>query len=331
MPLAPDCRVLFCVAAGPRVGFGHLARSRSLARALGVPLVAALRGTASTARAARDLGARTLPPTTAAFDTFRPRLVIVDDPSGPHAAAWVAHARQRRIPVSSVHDLGRGVVPSDLVIDGSVGPIDSRRRIDLAGPDFAILDPLVRDRRQRPSVREADRVLIALGGGSHVLRFGSALAFGICRAVPGLELVVAAGFSGGRRPELPSGGQWIQVTRGLSAELGRCAVAVLGGGVTLYEACALGTPAVAVAVAPGQRRTVRSFASHGAALDAGSAASRRAVSRVASGVAALLEGGPGVAALAERARDLVDGCGAFRVAAHLAALVSRAEERTHAA
>jgi spore coat polysaccharide biosynthesis predicted glycosyltransferase SpsG len=223
------------------------------------------------------------------------------------------------------------VVPSDLAIDGSVGLIGSRSRIDLAGPQFAILDPFVRDRRQRPSVREADRVLIALGGGAHVLRFGSTLAFGICRALPGLEIVIAAGFSGGRRPELPSGGQWIHVKRGLSAELSRCAAAVVGGGVTLYEACALGTPAVAVAVAPGQRRTVRAFASQGAALDAGSVASPRAVSRVAAGVAALLEGGADVDALAERARDLVDGRGAFRVAAHLAALVSRAEERTHAA
>jgi spore coat polysaccharide biosynthesis predicted glycosyltransferase SpsG len=121
------------------------------------------------------------------------------------------------------------------------------------------------------------------------------------------------------------------VKRGLSAELGRCAVAVVGGGVTLYEACALGTPAVAVAVAPGQRRTVRAFASQGAALDAGSVASPRAVSRVAAGVGALLQGGPAVDALAERARDLIDGRGAFRVAAHLTALVSRAEERTHAA
>jgi hypothetical protein len=230
-----------------------------------------------------------------------------------------------------VHDLGRGDVPSDLVIDGSVGPIASRRRIDLGGPDFAILDPLVSERRQRPCVREADRVLIALGGGAHVLRFGSTLALGICRAVPGLEVVVAAGFSGGRRPALPPGGQWIQVKRGLSDELGRCAVAVLGGGLTLYEACALGTPAVAVAVAPGQRRTVRSFASQGAALDAGAAASPRAVSRVAAGVAALLEGGQAVDALTARARNLVDGGGAFRVAAHLTALVSRAEERTHAA
>lgn len=329
--LSPDCRVLFCGAAGPRLGFGHLARSRSLARALGVPLVVALRGTAATCRAARDMGALTVPATTAAFDHFAPRLVVVDDPSGRHAAAWVAHARRRGIPVSSVHDLGRGRVSSDVVIDGSVGSAPSSRPIDLSGPDFAILDPLLRERRLRPCLRESDRVLIALGGGAHVLRFGSELAFGICRAVPGVEIVVAAGFSGGRRPDLPSCGQWIQVRRGLSAELARCAVAVLGGGVTLYEACAIGTPAVAVAVAPAQRPTVRAFASHGAALDAGSVTASRAVARVASGVMALLAGGPDVAELTRRARDLVDGCGAFRVADRLASLVSRAEERTHAA
>jgi UDP-2,4-diacetamido-2,4,6-trideoxy-beta-L-altropyranose hydrolase len=331
MALSPDCRVLFCVAAGPRVGFGHLARSRSLARALGVPLVAAVRGTTATRRAARDLGAQTLPPTTAAFDAFAPQLVIVDDPSGPDACAWVAHARRRGVPVASVHDLGRGVVPSDLVIDGSVSAVPACGRIDLAGPEFAILDPQVRERRQRPCVREADRVLIALGGGAHVRQFGSALAFGLCRAVPGLEIVVAAGFAGGRLPDLPAGGQWIQAKRGLAAELSRCAAAVVGGGVTLYEACALGTPVVVVAVAPGQRTTIRSFASRGAALDAGPALSPRAVSRVAAGVAALLEGGPDVEALTAHARDLIDGCGAFRVAACLTALTTRMEGRTYAA
>ena len=44
MTSCADLRVLFRAPAGPRRGFGHLVRCRSLARALGVRPLIALRG-----------------------------------------------------------------------------------------------------------------------------------------------------------------------------------------------------------------------------------------------------------------------------------------------
>jgi len=49
------------------------------------------------------------------------------------------------------------------------------------------------------------------------------------------------------------------------AALAQATVAVVAGGTTLYEACALGTPVVAVPVVPGQATTVRRFVRAGLA------------------------------------------------------------------
>jgi len=48
MPITSGMTVVFRVAAGPRLGFGHLVRCRSLARALGVTPRVWLRGSAAT-------------------------------------------------------------------------------------------------------------------------------------------------------------------------------------------------------------------------------------------------------------------------------------------
>ncbi len=59
--------VLFRAAAGPRLGFGHLVRCRSLARALGVSPLVSLRGTSRTREAAIRLGVSLVTPTTDAL------------------------------------------------------------------------------------------------------------------------------------------------------------------------------------------------------------------------------------------------------------------------
>jgi hypothetical protein len=62
----PAVRALFRVAAGPRLGFGHLVRARTLSRALGIarPLVS-LRGGPEARKAALSLGMRLVDETAA--------------------------------------------------------------------------------------------------------------------------------------------------------------------------------------------------------------------------------------------------------------------------
>ena len=81
MPASADLRVLFRAAAGPRRGFGHLVRCRSLARALGVAPVIAVRGGDRVRAAARSLGFDVvLGSASAAIKRVAPDVVVVDDP-----------------------------------------------------------------------------------------------------------------------------------------------------------------------------------------------------------------------------------------------------------
>jgi spore coat polysaccharide biosynthesis predicted glycosyltransferase SpsG len=187
---------------------------------------------------------------------------------------------------------------------------------DLRGPAHAILDPAVAALRERHVEATPNQILVALGGGAHVYTFADRLCRALAAEVPEARVRVATGFAGGhRRPALVHG-EWIHAPDGLAAELAAASVAVLAGGVTLYEACALGVPAVAVAVTGAQQPTIRAFAAHGAVIDGG-VARRCAVEGVAAEVGRVLRCRESRRRLAAAGQRLVDGRGAFRVGAAL--------------
>jgi spore coat polysaccharide biosynthesis predicted glycosyltransferase SpsG len=314
-----EAPVIFRAPAGPRRGFGHLLRCRALARAIGISPLVALRGTPATRRAARRLGVIVLggSPATVLRRT-RARLVVVDDPVASTAARWIAAARRCGCRVVSVHDLGLGCLDADLVIDGSVtrrAPVERRRA--LAGLRYAVLDPSFGAAPPLP-VRLVRRVLVSLGGGPRRRR-ALAIARAIAQRLPWATVRVVGGFGAScRRPSL--GVQWTGPVDGLRAELLRCDLAVVAGGVSLYEACAAGVPAVAVPVVRPQAPAVRAFARRGACRGVTcESASAEAVARV---VAALARNASQRRALARSARRLVDGRGAARVAEALSRLMT---------
>lgn len=329
-------RVLFRVAAGPWVGFGHLVRCGVLARAIGGLRVVSLRGTAATAGAARRRGWQVLAPSacsTRALVTLAPALLVIDDPSARHAAVWVRAARRHGIPVATIHDLGLGRAGADVTIDGSLRLPRGVAPADLQGPAFAILDPDLAAWRDRRPFRDPHRVVIALGGGAHTRVLGPRLAASIRRAVPGVQVDLAAGLLPHRGGPLPAGCRWLPTPDALTPALATAAAAVVAGGVTLYEACALGAPVITLAVVPAQRRTTRAFADAGATIDASGPVPGPAIERAAAGVARLLAHPREAAQLSRRARHLVDAGGARRVTRHLLALAAShlAEERRHVA
>src|SRR5262249_30286594 len=144
------------------------------------------------------------------------------------------------VPSVSVHDC----VPAhdaDLVICGSIG-VDEIQAAGtvLNGPQLYLLDRRIRtalrNRWSRTTARPL-RVLIALGGGHHVRRVAQQLVPAIRRYSPDVSISVAAGFSRGRRPTLRSA-RWLSARKGLTQALVDCDIAIVAGGVTLYEACA---------------------------------------------------------------------------------------------
>jgi len=314
-------RCVVRVAAGPRLGYGHLMRARALAQHLAMQVSLSVRGGAAAARAARSMGLQ-LTNNPASLD--RADLLVVDDPSLKHGRSWIARAKRAGVPSVSVHDS----VPAhdaDLVICGSIGAgeIQSTGRV-LNGPQFYLLDRRIRialrNRWSRTDARPL-RVLVALGGGHHVRRVAQQVVHAIRRYTSDVSIVVAAGFSRGRRPTL-RGAHWLSARTGLTQALVDCDVAIVAGGVTLYEACALGTPAVAMAVVPAQRRAIAEFAARGAVVDAGQA-SELTIERAARGVARLLGDERRRRITASRARQLVDGLGARRAAEHIQAMLAR--------
>jgi spore coat polysaccharide biosynthesis predicted glycosyltransferase SpsG len=165
-------------------------------------------------------------------------------------------------------------------------------------------------------------VVIALGGGPHA-HTAEAIASAIVAADPRAEVRIVAGFVTARRelasPKPRSGEgarvRWTRSINGLAPELAKADVAIVGGGMSLYEACAMGVPAVAVPVVSAQQPTVEAFARRGAAVPA--------FAKNAAGAAVKLLNSPRLReTLAQRSTELVDGMGAWRAAA---AVVSYAE------
>ena len=312
-------KVLFRVAAGPRIGYGHLRRAVSLARALGVRPVVSLRGTTGARRIARRLGCLVIADGVAAtaIPRHRPALLVVDDPAARHGRPWVRAAAAAGVRSASIADAGIGHVDADTTIDGSVAAISG---VTLAGPRFAILDPrLKRSAKRRPAT-----VLVALGGGRHAA-LGAAIAAEVRRLDPSLRIELAPGFAARGSTLAPSHAstlapciRLLPPTR-LHRSLATCAVAIVGGGVTLYEACALGTPAVAMAVVPAQRPIVAGCAARGAVVNGRTAWRAADARRAARDAVRLVASGRRRMQLARTARRLVDGRGSRRVAEWLRA------------
>lgn len=313
--------VLFHAAAGRRLGYGHLVRCGALAAAMRVRgLVSLGRARPEAVRAAAQLGLRVCTGRSL-LRRIAPLLVVVDHPNRRAAARWMRRARAHGIPVASIHDRGIGRVESDLVIDGALEARSGRRR-DLVGVRFAILRDDIQSIRRASPARHRRTVVVALGGGGHVRRHAAGLARAIRARVPSSRVVVAPGFSVATPPALPPGCTWLPASGRLAHALATAAAAIVAGGVTLYEAAALGTPVVAVSVVSAQSPTVRRFARTGALLAAGDVRSADARRRAAESVARLLDDPVFARRLGARAQRLVDAGGTARVARELIRLTA---------
>jgi spore coat polysaccharide biosynthesis predicted glycosyltransferase SpsG len=282
--------------AGNGAGLGHVSRAGAVAAAL-TRLGVAPRCLALGAEGAfeRD-GMRWEPLASLASAGLAP-VVVLDSYVAPQDAV---SALAQQVKLVLVHD--RGGVPkrAALVIDGDASALRD-----------ACLRPQYWDVPKRRHRAHVERVLVTTGGGDPG-GAGTRLALAAKEALPAATVALVRGPYA--NPETPPGVETVAAPDSLLDELLRADIAVSGAGQTMLEACAAGTPCVAVALAEDQRH-------QGARAGKLDAVVFAAEERVPSALKALA----GVEVrreLGERAQELVDGRGALRVARRIADLVN---------
>jgi spore coat polysaccharide biosynthesis predicted glycosyltransferase SpsG len=136
--------------------------------------------------------------------------------------------------------------------------------------------------------------------------------------MPHATVRIAGGFTPPAGRRVLDGVEWLGPQPSLVPLLASASAAVVAGGLTLYEAAALGVPVVAIPVVPAQRPTVRAFGQAGLALTGTSAAS------VSASLVRLLTRPRVGRSMTRKGPRVVDGLGAHRVAGALEALMRRA-------
>ena len=303
-------RIVIRVGSGPRRGYGHVVRALRLARAVDARVWLSADGPVPPhGHPVRILGRGIR-----ALDHLQPDLLVLDTPVQADGLQWLRAARRRGLATASIHDRGIAPLASDLAFDGSLaarGPVRGARR-SLVGSRYMIVDPAVRRTGHQPQGR---RVVISLGGGSR-RALAAATAARIAKHCPDTEIVIAAGFHDVAAARRSGAVRWVGPQPSLVPLLASASVAVVAGGITLYEAAALGVPPVAVPVVEAQRPTVTAFAAAGAAVSSptGDPAG------IADAVLALMARPALCRELSARGRTLVDGRGVERVARELVRL-----------
>jgi spore coat polysaccharide biosynthesis predicted glycosyltransferase SpsG len=175
----------------------------------------------------------------------------------------------------------------------------------------ACLRPAFRDPPGRTHRATVQRVLVTTGGGDPG-GAGARLALATRAALPDASVALVRGPQAD--PRVPEGIEPIVCPDSLLEHLLAADVAVSGAGQTMLEACAAGTPCVALPLAEDQRPQGEQASTRGAVVYIEE-------DRLAAALEALAEPDARVA-LSRQARTVVDGRGAFRVAERIARLVA---------
>jgi len=296
--------------AGRRAGLGHLSRAGAVAVAL----------------ARRDVATRCLAcGVTTGFERDGLRwepLASLDTTVAVDAGAVLADGYTlgtdrleeiaATVPLAVMDDSGSPPSFCSLAIDAAAEDADLPPL--LGGPSYACLRPDFWDLERRLTRDEIVTILVATGGGD-VGRVAEAAVTAAREVLPRATICVVRGpYATG---SAPAGVGTLEVPVSLACELKRADLAVVTGGQTVLEATCSGVPTIAIPVTENQRRTTRRLARLGAVKPV----EARDVSALAETIASLGRDHCARRALAERARDVVDGNGARRVADWLKRLI----------
>jgi len=310
------------------VGLGHVRRCLALATELAPSSDVRffLKGSEAVASLIRREGFRcevvpaALEATLAAIGSAGARGLVLDSYEATRADYEAARARAGFLVV--LDDSGRYPLPADLVINAAPGvaaPAGENGARYLLGPRFALLrrefaGPVARDVRQR-----VGRLFLILGGATPS-GLVAALARVARQALPAAVVDLVVG-PAGDDPSLVvekladlDGVNVHAAPESVRPLMLGADLAITGGGFTLFELAATGTPALGVELAPNQRANLAGMVGAGTLVVAGKAEEaglHEAVGRTLRTLALDVERRR---AMSQRGLALVDGRGAVRVA-----------------
>lgn len=238
-----------------------------------------------------------------------PDTLVLDRPavSGSHLAGL---ADETTLVVFD--DLGGRSLPVDLVVNPSVTAEELPYReaaAVLRGPDYCPLRPQFRT--VSPQGEAEGPVLITLGGGNPHGSFDRVVAV-VREHTDGAVHAIVGPFADGVT-EHP-GVSYARSPSDVAERMAAASFAVSGGGLSLYELAACGTPAVAITFDEVHERTIGGFTVRNACLPAGSPEAGDFETTLREAVRRLFTDPYRRAGMAEAASEIVDGRGADRIA-----------------
>jgi spore coat polysaccharide biosynthesis predicted glycosyltransferase SpsG len=307
------------------VGLGHVRRCLALAVALApaADVRFSLRGSAAVAALVRREGFGC--DLVAAHGAAGAPAVVLD--SYEVDAARLAAGPDRPAFLAVLDDRGAYPLAADVVVNPSPSaapPAAPGATRYLLGPRFTLLRPEFARPVERAARAAVERVLVILGGATPAPLM-AAVARAARRALPAARLDLVVGPTGATPADVAwalaglVGATIHAAPERVRALMLEADVAVTGGGSTLFELAATGTPAVAIELADNQRDNIATLGAAGTLVSAGGGDDPALGDRVAARLAELAADGERRSALGRRGRALVDGGGAGRVAAEILA------------
>jgi spore coat polysaccharide biosynthesis predicted glycosyltransferase SpsG len=330
---------LFRVDAGPEFGLGHLRRSVALAAAVrerGTQCVVATPEAFGVAESVISEELRWEPLTAGAdgwggcgdlqcvFDlaSYHSSHTVVVDSYQTHAD-YLQALCDRGLRVVAIDDLAREVLPAHVIINGGAHATSLPYRSSIAdavlllGPEYALLRRelwVPSPRQVRPTVED---VLVTLGGSPPASCLQAVVqALGAVDADFAITIVQGP-FSAPLSFSSPHPLHVVVDPSDLVARLAHADLAICGGGQTVYELAACGTPAIAIELADNQSASIAAVAAAGAVRIAGVWERDDISSTIATLATSLVADAATRRAMSAAGQRLVDGRGAPRVAAAL--------------